>query len=70
MKLVHFKLVLTQVLCFLFFSVLEELFLGIPWQVWKLAFIVLLISFFTVMYLVPRALKFIECSVLKIHKKR
>ncbi|XP_074623480.1 uncharacterized protein LOC141881586 [Acropora palmata] len=50
--------------------VLEELFMGIPWQVWKLAVIVLLISFFIVKYLVPHALKFIDVSVLKIHKER
>ena len=50
--------------------VLEELFMGIPWQVWKLAVIVLLLSVFTVKYLVPHALKFIDFSVLKIHKER
>ena len=44
--------------------------MGIPWQAWKLAVIVLFISFFTVKYLVPHALKFIDFSVLKIHKER
>ena len=51
-------------------SVLEELFLGVPWHVWRLAVLVIVIIFVTVKYLVPCALSFMEQSVIKVHEKR
>jgi len=50
--------------------VLEELCLGVPWHVWRLAALVVLIVFVVVKYLAPRALSFLEHSVLNLHVKR
>ncbi|KAM7429090.1 hypothetical protein ABFA07_020025 [Porites harrisoni] len=50
--------------------VLEELFFGVPWHVWKLVVLVIGIIIITVRCLVPRTLAFIEENVLYIHKKR
>ena len=55
---------------FFFVSVLEELWLGVPWHVWRLAVLVILISFVTVKCLVPRALSFMEERVVNVHEKR
>ncbi|XP_068715546.1 uncharacterized protein [Montipora foliosa] len=50
--------------------VLEELLLGVPCHVWRLAFLVVVIICLTVKYLVPRALRFMEQNVIKEHEKR
>lgn len=51
--------------------VLEELFFGVPWHVWRLAILVISISFITVRYLVPHVLSFMEhASMIKVHEKR
>lgn len=51
------------------FSALEELYLGLPWDVWKMGVLVVVIVIFVMKYATPRVLRLIEEELTRKEKQ-